>query len=586
MRQMKWFGWGDYKVTFPFAEKPLLWPWIQNKLNMTGITATLPVARDQVAMPAPIINAAFLAGLKEALQPEQFTADDDERLHRCYGKSYPNLVWARKGYIAQAPDMVVLPRSHDDVVKVIELANKHNVCVVPFGGGTNIVGGVDPRDDQERMIVTLDMRQMNRVLSTDKESNTAVIEAGALGPKMEADLQALGFSLGHFPDSFEFSTLGGWIATRSAGMQSDAYGKIEEMVVSLKMVTPAGTIVTKAFPASSAGPDLNRMMCGSEGVLGVITEATMRVHPTPQTKDYRGFLFKSFEDGVAAIREMVEKGFLPSMVRLQDRGMTELAFQMKAPKKGLEGLIAKGVKTYLKNAGYTAPSIMVIGWEGYNDTFVHRRQEALAIVKKFKGFPLGATVGTSWSKDKFNMPYLRDFVMDRAVMCDVAETSALWSGVLPLYNEAIKAMKDKFATEPAKGGFIGCHVSHTYETGCSLYFTYAATQQTGRELEQYYEYKKLITDTFVANGGTLSHHHAVGYEHRPWMEQEQSPTGIEALRAIKDRLDPKGILNPGKLIPERRPQVLERSLERASEATIAWGATALPQRAFTQPQQL
>ena len=203
MRQMKWFGWGDYKITFPVAEKPLLWPWIEKKLNMQGITATLPVSKDQVTLPTPFLNPAFVSGLEEALNPDQFSTDDNERLHRCYGKSYPNLVWARKGYIAQAPDMVVLPRSHDDVVKIVELANKHNVCLVPFGGGTNIVGGVDPRDDhQDRMIVTLDMRQMNRVLSHDPESNTAVIECGALGPKMEADLQALGFSLGHFPDSF------------------------------------------------------------------------------------------------------------------------------------------------------------------------------------------------------------------------------------------------------------------------------------------------------------------------------------------------------------------------------------------------
>ncbi len=573
---MKWWGWGDPKISFPMSEKPTLWPWIRGMLGITEERLSPPIARADFILPPVQLNQKFVAALSELLLSNQLTSDDEERLHHCYGKSYPNLYMARKGYVQQAPDLIVFPEGHDDVVKIIECANAHDVCVIPFGGGTNIVGGVDPKDDKERMIVCLDMRRMNRVLKVDKYSRTAVIEAGALGPKMEADLQAQGWSLGHYPDSYEYSTLGGWLATRSAGMQSDEYGKIEDMAVAIKMVTPAGTIVSREVPASSAGPDLNRLMLGSEGVLGVITEATMRVHRSPAVKDYRGFLFKTFEEGVAAIQECLERKFIPSMVRLQDAGETELAFNMKAPKKGLENLIQKPIKAYLKSSGYTAPCIMVVGFEGTEEAVANTRYEALNIMKKNGGFPLGKSVGKTWSKDKFNVPYLRDYVMDYSVMCDVSETSATWTNVLPLYNATIKAIKDRFAAEDGGNGYVGCHISHTYQTGACLYFTYAAKQIQGKELEQYYRYKKMVTDVFMATGGTLSHHHAIGYEHMPWMEEEVSATGLTALRALKATLDPKGILNPGKLIPEAKPIAVDAVFEPARPSDLSeFGAIRL-----------
>lgn len=555
----KWWGWGDPKLSFPMGDKPLLWPWIRQKLGMSVERVTLPVGREQVAVPAPNVNLRFVQALRETLKSEQLSTDDTDRLNRSFGKSYPNLWHARQGFVPQAPDLVVWPNGHDDVVKIIELANAHGVCVVPFGGGTNIVGGVDPRDDRDRMVVCLDMRRMNRLLALDPYSMTAVIEAGALGPKLEKDLEDKGFSLGHYPDSFEYSTLGGWVATRSAGMQSDEYGKIEDMVVALKMVTPAGTIVTRTVPASSSGPDLNRMMCGSEGVLGVITEATMRVHRAPEVKDYRGFLFPSFAEGAAAAHECVQRGFAPSLIRIQDAGETELAFHMKAPKKGLGGLVQKPIKAYLKAKGYTSPCIMVVGFEGYADAIRSTRDAALKIMKKHRGFPLGASVGKTWSKDKYNIPYLRDYVMDYGVMCDVAETATTWRNLVPLHTATVKALKEKFAGEWGHG-YVGCHISHTYKTGACLYFTYAAKQLEGKELEQYYGYKKMVTDVFMQNGATLTHHHAVGYEHRPWMEQEIGATGVETLRALKAKLDPNGILNPGKLIPDAVTEVVTNRL--------------------------
>jgi alkyldihydroxyacetonephosphate synthase len=547
---MKWWGWGDPGITFPMAGKPLLWPWIAQKLGVTSPSPTrVPVDAGSIRMQPPRASAELLAELRRVLTPEQVSVEPMERLLHSYGKSFPDLFRVRGGSVERAPDIVLFPDSHAQVEALVRLASERNLCLIPFGGGTNIVGAINPEADETRTVLTLSLRNMNRLLALDAASRTATIQAGALGPKLESDLAARGFSLGHFPDSFEYSTLGGWLATRSAGMQSDAYGKIEDMVVSIRMVTPAGTIVTKAVPASSVGPDLNRLMLGSEGILGVITEATMRVHRVPAEKDYRGYLLRSFADGVRAIQECLERGLTPSMVRLQDSGETELAFHMKAPAMGFKGWLQGRVKEWLKSRGYLEPCILILGFEGEREAVAYVRRRAVRILKKHGAFALGASVGKTWSEDKFNIPYLRDYVMDYGCMADVAETSTVWSNVLPLYDATIAAVKARFA-EADGTGYIGCHISHTYRTGACLYFTFAARQPNGSELEHYYGYKRLLTDTIVRLGGTLSHHHAIGIEHRPWIEEEISPAGLRALAALKASLDPNRVLNPGKLLPD------------------------------------
>jgi alkyldihydroxyacetonephosphate synthase len=531
------------------ADKPLLWPWIAKKL---GVASTSPTAAHvdltSIQMAPSRASATLLSELDQILKREQIKLDPLERLLHSYGKSFPDLFYVRSGLLRRAPDAVLLPDSHEQVEALVRLASQRNFCLIPFGGGTNIVGAINPAADEARPILTLSLRNMNRLISLDPESRTATIQAGALGPKLESDLAARGHSLGHYPDSFEYSTLGGWLATRSAGMQSDAYGRIEDMVVSIKMVTPVGTIVTKPVPASSAGPDLNRIMIGSEGILGVITEATVRVHKAPAVKDYRGYLFRSFADGVRGIQECLDRGFAPSMVRLQDGGESELAFNMKAPAQGLAGWIQGSMKSWLRSRGYGEPCILIAGFEGEERAIAAARHSVARVLKRHGGFSLGKSVGNTWSSDKFNIPYLRDYIMDYGCMADVAETSTLWSNVLPLYAGTVEAVKARFREEDGTG-YIGCHISHTYKTGVCLYFTFAARQPKGKEIEHYYGYKRLLTDTIIGLGGTLSHHHAVGTEHRPWIQQEICPAGLQALSALKTSLDPKCVLNPGKLLP-------------------------------------
>lgn len=533
-------------------EKPALWPWIRRTLDLPeGPPKALPVAREKIRLPSPVLREGFVSELRKALKPDQISIEEEQRLLHSYGKSFPDLFLVRRGSVRRAPDLVVFPESHTEVETLVRLAAEHGVVLVPFGGGTNIAGGVNPQAT-DRMVVSLDLGRMNRLLSLDPHSRTAVIEAGALGPKLESDLKARGHSLGHCPDSFEYSSLGGWIATRSAGMQSDAYGRIEDMVVALKMVTPSGTLATRPVPASSAGPDLNRVMAGSEGVLGVITECTMRVHPFPKAKDYRGILFKSFSEGLEAVYESVHSDTPPSMLRLQDEEETDLAFHMKSPKGGLEGWVQGLVKRYLVAAGYGRPALLVVGIEGDPGHVRRVRSKMKAVFKRHGGFDLGAGVGETWAKDKFNLPYLRDVVMDHAVMVDVSETSTLWSNILELHRRVREGVKAKYAAEGTPG-FLGCHLSHSYPTGACLYFTYACRQRPGSELEQYYSYKKLFTDLFMDSGAALTHHHAVGTEHRPWLEREVSRTGVKALKGLKTALDPRDVMNPGKLIPSEDP---------------------------------
>ena len=548
IKDMKWWGWGDPAVSFPMSEKPLLWPFIQKSLGLTdACRMTPPVDRSLVRLPAQNMNADFVRAIGAFLKPDQIATDDDQRLIHTYGKSFPDLFRVRQGIVDNAPDMVLFAESHSEVEKIVQAAHQFSVRLVPFGGGTNIVGGVEHLD-HSAMRVTLDMRRMSGILSLDKESWTATIEAGAPGPKLEEDLNKLGYSLGHMPDSFEFATLGGWLATRSAGMQSDAYGKIEDMVVAMKMVSPVGTIETKLTPKSSAGPDIDQIICGSEGTLGVITEATMKVHPVPAVKDYHGVLFPDFETGSDAIREAISRNASPTMFRLQDVAETGLAFSMKKPSTGFTKMIETQYKKYLKSKGYATPCLMMVGFEGEPEHAEDMRRRVLPIVKKCGGHHLGNSVGKTFHKNKFAVPYLRDILMNHGCMVDVSETAAVWSKLMPLYRAARDAIQNQFKKE-GYPGYIGCHISHSYVDGASLYFTFAAQQIAGRELEQYYRFKRLITETFMQNGGTLTHHHAVGYEHRPWMEREVTRPGITLLRGLKSTLDPGNIMNPGKLIP-------------------------------------
>ena len=555
IRHMKWWGWGHEDVTFDDSTKPELWPYLKRELGVDEIRWEKPVAFEDVTLPEQKKNEAFLAAIKAGLGDGQVVDDKKSRLVHAAGKSFRDLWLMRHGQVQFAPDCVVYPDTEEDVALVVRAAHEHGVVLVPFGGGSNIAGCLVPSDRGGRMVVSLDMCRIHRVLEVDRYSLTARIQPGVYGQHLEDQLAEHGVTLGHFPDSFLHSTLGGWVATRSAGMQSDIYGKIEDMVISLRMVTPSGTIITRTVPKSSNGIDIKHLCIGSEGILGVITEVVVQVHHKPEKEDWYGWLFPDFKSGLDAIHECHRGDCMPTVTRLNDPKKTALSFAFKHPKTGIKDKIAKAFKWYIGNVkkiDFNQCCLMVVKYEGTPQAFNRIKNRVTAIYKKHRGVCLGAEPGRSFAKVKFDFPHLRDYVMDRSIMADVSETATTWDNLRTLHESGL-ADVEQAIKDTGVDAWVGCHLSHSYRTGASLYFTFGCQQREGREIEQYLFIKKAAEDAFMKNGGTLSHHHAVGTEHLPWVEEDLSPTGLKAVKALKAGLDPNDIMNPGKIIPSEKP---------------------------------
>jgi alkyldihydroxyacetonephosphate synthase len=380
----------------------------------------------------------------------------------------------------------------------------------------------------------------------------ATAEAGIYGPNLESALQAKELTLGHFPQSFEFSSLGGWIAHGGAGQNSDLYGRARDWLVGAKLATPRGLIDTRAYPASSAGPDLNAIILGSEGVFGIITQATIRLRANPRARQYCGYLFRTFEQGVAAIRTASQEGLSPAMLRLSDAGETRF-FRAYAATQSAFSASRRIASLYLRLRRFDSQACaMISGFEGEPHKVEAVRRRFASIAKSFGAISLGNGVGRRWLKDRFHGPYLRDPMLERGVGVDTLETSVSWSKLDSLHAAvcaALHAAIRETVPRPDARGVVMCHISHSYSNGASLYFTIIFPRRLDDEIGQWRKIKTAASDAIVSNGGTISHHHGVGLDHLPWMEAEKGALGIDVLRAIKRAVDPKGILNPGKLIP-------------------------------------
>jgi alkyldihydroxyacetonephosphate synthase len=553
---MNWWGWGDEEAAFNSRAHPGFWPYAKEVLGIEGdnfparewnlSTIELPEAKD---------DQPFLGKLASFLTPAQISNDAKERIVHAYGKGFRDLFRLRRGLAAGAPDLVVYPQNEREVCLILRAAAERDVVVIPFGGGSNISGCLE-RMENKRMCVSLDMRRMRRVVEVNARSCTAQIEAGIFGPDLEQQLSAHGVTLGHFPDSFLHSTLGGWIATRSAGMQSDKYGKIEDMVIAVRMVTSEGVLATRTVPKSSNGIDVNHLCIGSEGTLGVITEATMRVHPQPQARRVQGYLFPEFDGGIEAMHECVRQECMPTMARLNDPDKTALSLAFRPPASRLSHAASSMFKSYLRAKGFALPRacLMLMAVEGTRENATRQLSQLDGIYRRFGGVNMGGNAGKSFEATKYDFPHIRDFLLDRNVTTDVSETATVWSNILPVYRDAISVLRKQIAESGARP-WAGCHISHTYQSGASVYFTFGLRQQEGREMEQYLRVKRAVQQSFIDCGATLSHHHAVGTEHLPWLAADISPLGVRAVAALKHGLDPNNIMNPGRLQPSQEPFV-------------------------------
>lgn len=562
--QRKWWGWGDARKNYPLDHKPKFWPFLEAQLGPMADASFRRPALEDVPLPASRLSSEDRAALQMIVGKEGVESEPPARITHAYGKSYRDLLRLRQGVVPHPPDAVLFPRSADEVQRVVDLAAARGWALIPFGGGTSVVGGVEvPPERSERTFLSLDLARLNRVIAVDTVSRTARIEAGILGPDLEAALQAQGMTLGHFPQSFEFSTLGGWVATRSAGQQSTRYGKIEDMVVGLSMATPRGPLSVKALPARATGPDMNGLVVGSEGIFGVITEITVRVHPVPQQRDYRGILMPSFERGVTAIRSMIQEGLRPATVRLSDASETEALMALRdAPFGPFQAGLEKLAKRFLMR-GPTAHSpercMLILGFEGSPTEVAAGWEHAREVLGRHEALHLGRSPGRSWFKTRFDLPYLRDTLLDRGLMVDTFETSGEWSGLLELYLGIRRATHEALERHGGRG-HVMCHLSHAYPDGASLYFTFTG-RQTDDPMAQWQAIKRSATDAIMAHGGALSHHHAVGLDHAPWLPQELGDPALLALDGVKRALDPDDCMNPGKLIHRPGHPVAGSALE-------------------------
>lgn len=515
--------WGDPALAAPLADGPrgLV------ELAFGGLEAT--PALDAPPLPASGLAPDLLADLRAVLGDEHVLADDETRRLRTRGKSTPDLLRMRAGDLTDAPDAVVRPGSHDDVAAVLAFAVRHHVAVVPFGGGTSVTGGLAARRDGYAGLLSLDLVRMKGLLAVDHESMTAVLEPGLRGPEAEALLAAEGLTLGHYPQSFEYASIGGFAATRSSGQSSAGYGRFDAMVVALRVATPRGEMLLGSSPANAAGPDLRQLILGSEGAFGVITAVTVRVRRLPERCVYEGWRWPSFAAGADAMRRLAQSGLLPTVLRLSDEN--ETAINLARPDEiGAEG-----------EAG---GCLMITGYEGEPDLVTDRRVAVTALLTGLGGVPLGEEPGAAWAHGRFGAPYLRDSMLDVGVLVETMETATFWSNREALYAGVKAALEASLGD----GAIVLCHISHVYETGCSLYFT-VATKAAADPLPQWLAAKAAASDAMMAAGATITHHHAVGTDHKPWLAVEIGELGVSVLRAVKADLDPTGILNPGVLIP-------------------------------------
>jgi alkyldihydroxyacetonephosphate synthase len=531
----RWNGWGDDSITYPLHPSAVRFL-VQRVGNgspprdasFADVVAQVPPSR----LPAhPLVSAA--------------SAD---RARHAAGQSLPDWVALRSGRIGVFPDGVAYPSSAADVRGLIGYAQAVGACLIPYGGGTSVVGHVNVGQfgklPYSLPTLTVDLSRLNRLHRLDATSGLATFGAGVAGPDLEAQLRAAGFTLGHYPQSFEYSTLGGWIATRSSGQQSLGYGRIEQLFAGGHIETPAGALDLPSFPASAAGPDLRELVLGSEGRLGIITEATVRVTPLPKQEEFRAVFFPSWDAGRAAAREIVQARLPLSLLRLSTAAETEITLAL-AGHENLIGLLESLLK--VRGVG-NGKCMLILGFTGREGMVRAARHEALGITADHGGAHVGETFGRQWHASRFRTPYLRNTLWELGYAIDTLETATDWANV-PVMVDAIESALTNALAEIGERVHVFTHLSHVYPYGSSIYTTYLfrLAADPDKTLARWQAMKAAASQAIVTRGGTISHQHGVGVDHAAYLEAEKGALGLTAIRELCAVFDPDKIMNPGKL---------------------------------------
>jgi alkyldihydroxyacetonephosphate synthase len=528
----RWNGWGDVNKNHHFPETAAAY-----LADLIGPGTSYPDAEQE----------SVLAAVPRSRLPEHplITTDPAERLHHARGQSLPDWIALRSGRIGAFPDGVAYPSSAEEVRTLLQFARQTEAKVIPYGGGTSVVGHINPLPG-DRPVLTIDLSRLNQLEELDQTSRLAVFGAGISGPTLEAQLRPFNLTLGHYPQSFEYSTLGGWIATRSSGQQSYHYGRIEAMFAGGRVETPLDSLVIHPHPASAAGPDLREIVLGSEGRLGIITQATVRVRPLPERESFQAAFFHDWASGAKAVREIAQAALPVSMLRLSDAQETETTLILSG-KEQLVGWADRGLR--LLRYG-PERCLLIFGLTGSQALTKTAERLTKEIIRSNGGLPTGTTIGKLWQKSRFHTPYLRNTLWERGCAIDTLETAVPWRTALDT-AAALKGAIEKAANQNGERVLVFAHLSHVYNDGASIYVTYLFRRSADPEetLARWQVMKTAASQIIVAHGGTISHQHGVGLDHAPYLTAEKGELGMEWLAALGRTADPDGLLNPGKLLP-------------------------------------
>lgn len=526
----RWNGWGNVNTDYPVSPSALDY--------LTKRLGSLEPISDAT-------KETVLSAVTESRLPTHPLVDTsaEERLTHARGQSMRDWVELRYGRVDSFPDGVAFPQTDEDMRDLLKYAREAGAQVIPYGGGTSVVGHITPCLS-DKPVLTLSLEKMTKLLDLDEMSRLANFQAGAAGPQLEGQLKAYGYTLGHFPQSFEYSTLGGWIVTRSSGQQSYRYGKIESLFAGGLLETPRGQLEIKPVPASAAGMDIREMVLGSEGRLGVVTQAKVRVRRLPEAESFFGVFFPSWEQGSDAVREIVQNDLPVSMLRLSNPLETETTLILSG--KSWVGMADRGLRVI----GYgDTRCLLIFGVTGSRRLFNRTRRDVAAVCRKYGGLVVGTVVGHTWQKSRFLTPYLRNTLWELGVAIDTLETALPWSQV----HEASAAIPQSIVETMARNKekvLAFSHLSHVYRDGASVYttFLFRRTADPDELLSRWQDVKRAASLTIQRFGGTISHQHGVGMDHVPYLPAEKDALGMDAMRAVMQSFDPDGIMNPGKLV--------------------------------------
>ncbi|KAK6623868.1 hypothetical protein RUM44_010724 [Polyplax serrata] len=573
---LKWNGWGykdskfvlrEDKELISFtgnryaignADLPYFLEWVKSKFNLSAQTLeeskngakSLPKPEDY---PKPVVDDEFMQKLNE--RHLMYSLDGLDRLVRSHGHALHDIIHIRELNFKKQriPDLVVWPEKHEDVVFIVNEANLRNIVLIPFGGGTSVSWAVSCPEHETRMFVSLDTSQMNNLLWLDEENLVACFESGIVGQDLERVLRAKGYTSGHEPDSFEFSSLGGWVATRASGMKKNTYGNIEDLLVSVKMVTPMGVLQKKCqVPRMSCGPDFNHVILGSEGTLGVITEVIIKIRPVPKSRKYGSIVFPNFELGFHAVREIARNRYQPSSIRLMDNEQFKFGQSLR-PASSYLGLVTEGLKkmyiTKIKGFDPNQMCVTTLLFEGDEKEIEIQEKRIYKIAVQFGGIPAGEKNGERGYTLTFVIAYIRDFALDFKIFAESFETSVPWDRALPLCKNVKHRVSEECAKHGIKYFLISARVTQSYDVGCCIYF-YFGFNGVGVDnpMECYGEIEDSAREEILAVGGSISHHHGVGKVRARWYPQQVSELGVELYKLTKSQLDPKNIFANGNLI--------------------------------------